>query len=59
LVNQNLIASKYMSSEEREELFQQLRNDDDSVSLWPMKIVNYTSVKIRKSCSVSRHDLIE
>lgn len=34
-------------------LFQQLRNDPDSVSLWPMKIVNYTYAKLKHSCSVN------
>ena len=41
--------SRYISNAEAEALFEKFKYDGESVSHWPMKIVNYTYDKLRKA----------
>lgn len=37
-----------MDRDEQEKLFQKIRRSEDSVSAWPMKVLNYTYSKLQK-----------
>jgi len=46
-----------MNKEEKELVFQSLRRSEDSITTWPMKLLNYTYSKLEKIkvYDLSRH----